>query len=463
MSEPAAPVAVAPRPLLPSTYGPALLSSFFIGLAIIYSRGAYSEAALLMVLLGTGTLVVTSRLTLRTSWISFRAVLPLLWVGVFGLAWIAWNDREIIIYPHRYWVMGRDAQACGLVLLLTYLPFIEGRWKEPRALRWFRIVGFAAALLVGGVDTIKSSPVPHIDAWAAQQSGVAYLSRGQNPYTHVNVADTGPTNLPRVPYVYPPTQLYLTLPAYLLGGDVRYGMLAAVVLSGFLLRFIVRRGGRTLPAFAEDAPALFLWLTPKLFFVIEQSWVDPIQLMLIIAAAAAYLEKRTTLSAVLFGLVLTSKQTMFWVVGIAGLTLGFTRKQWLIIGGVGVAMVLPFALWSFADLRFSIYDVLSGLPPRVDALTFNNWVWHRWQLAIPGGLAFVLAAVAVGLTAWKLRGSKESFGVAVAMTYLLFFAFNRWAFANYYFLIAGLSALAGAVAFHTPAVTPAPVDSPQQT
>jgi hypothetical protein len=40
------------------------------------------------------------------------------------------------------------------------------------------------------------------------------------------------------------------------------------------------------------------------------------------------------------------------------------------------------------------------------------------------------------------------FSRALVLTYFVFFFFNRWAFANYYFLLTGLAALAGAAALH---------------
>jgi hypothetical protein len=46
----------------------------------------------------------------------------------------------------------------------------------------------------------------------------------------------------------------------------------------------------------------------------------------------------------------------------------------------------------------------------------------------------------------KNRGMPAKFGVALATTYTVFFVFNKWAFANYYFTLMALSALAAAAA-----------------
>jgi len=205
---------------------------------------------------------------------------------------------------------------------------------------------------------------------------------------------------------------------------------------------------RPLPSLYEDAPALFIWLSPKLFFILEQAWVDPLQIMLISLTVAAHVSKRPILAAVLMGLTLTAKQTMFWMVGLGGLMLGFSLRQWLITVAIGTASVLPFALWDFGALKHAIFDFFSELPPRRDALTLTNWVSFNFAVDLSPRWAFLVAAGVVGLSVWKLRGSIARFGVAVVLTYSVFFVINKWAFANYYFLLMALAALAAACTFH---------------
>jgi hypothetical protein len=171
--------------------------------------------------------------------------------------------------------------------------------------------------------------------------------------------------------------------------------------------------------------------------------------MLITLTVAAYVAKRPRLSAVLLGVVLSAKQTMFWAVGLTGVLLGFDRKQWATTALVGGALVFPFVWLDFRALKHANFDFLTSLPSRPDALTFTNWYDRRFGTPLPGGLGFVLAA-AVALSAmWRMRGSPARLGLALVMTYTVFFSFNKWAFANYYFLMASLAALAAAAACHT--------------
>ena len=438
-------------PSLPSGFAALLLGTFFFSTAITFNRGAYAEGALTLVLGGLGILVFCSLDSGRAGVVverNPRLQLGIVWVGLLALTFQAIND-EVLIYPIRPWVLGRKMQLVMLGLLISYLPFLSGRWRESRWVRWTRFAAFTIAIAVAGTDAINASPSPRIDVWTVQQSGAAELKAGHNPYKAVAVHDTGPRVGDDVPYVYPPVQLYVTLPAYALTGDVRYAMLAAIVLAGLGLRYITGRARAELPSVAEDAPALFLWLMPKLFFILEQSWVDPVQVMFIVLTLAAYVGNRRWLAAVLLGFVFASKQTMFWAVGLTGVVLRFDRRQWATTLTVGAALVLPFAVLDFRALKHANFDFLNQLPSRSDALTFNSWYLRTFGSEMSKSVGFGLAALSTLYAMVRRRGSAARLGLAIATTYAFFFTFNKWAFANYYFLIASLTALAAAASCHT--------------
>jgi hypothetical protein len=444
-----------------------LLVSLLCGVAISFNLGAYSEPALACVLVALGIIVfclfesATAPME-GSSRFSFVA----LWLGLLGVAFYDFNDIPLI-YAVRPWVMGHFAEALVFALLLTYAPFVTGRMREPSFLRWARFSAVAATIAVAGADTIRSSPVPQIDVWTVQQAGAAALLNGRNPYATVAELDTGlPISelvttdavgntehqlvsfYPRVPYVYPPTQLLLTLPAYALTGDVRFTMVAALLLAGLGMRFLTARANADLPSIMLDAPALSLWLMMKVFFIIEQSWIDPVQVMLITAFCVALVARRSWPAAVLLGVILGAKQTMFWAVGLGGFLLRFDRKQWATTILVALAPALPFALANFPALKYANFDFLTKLPPRIDALTFNNWFAGRLGIDLPGAVGFVFAAGIVAFSIVQLKGAVSRFGIALVATYAFFFSFNKWAFANYYFAIGAFASLAAAASFH---------------
>jgi hypothetical protein len=434
---------------LPVGYAPMLQVSFLCGMAITFKNGRYHAGALLLVLAALGTLLFSLRAISgeRVSQPRSPRILVVVWLGLLAMTVVALNV-DIVMYAVRPWHLGRAAQIVAILLLVSYSPFLTGRRREPRRLRLARFGAFAIIVALAGVDVIRTSPTPRIDVWTVQQGGVAALQAGKNPYREVAERDTGPRIAEDVPYVYPPTQLYLTLPAYVLAKDVRFAMLTALLLAGFGMRYLTGRARTGLPSIAEDAPTLYLWLGAKTFFILEQAWVDPVQVMLITLTCCAYVARRPLLTAALLGIVLSAKQTMFWAVGLTGIILRFDRKQWLTTVGLGAALVLPFVLIDFPALKHANFDFLSHLPSRPDALTFNSWYLRAFGRELPGALGFVLAGTIAGASIWLMKPSLARLGVALVATYGAFFAFNKWAFANYYFLIAGLASLAAASACH---------------
>lgn len=433
---------------VPVGYAAALLASFLFGWAITPSRGAYSDPAMTMVVLGT--IVVGWRYVVdfkqRLDLVPARVIAPLAWGCVIAMAFTAYNDAEIIIYPVKFWELGRKAQGWSLIALLAYLPSML-KWPEPRWARHVRFAFLAGCIAVAGVDTYKTSPTPRIDVWTVQQQGAFFLFEGKNPFVEVHAGDTGPRTANDVPYVYPPMQLYVTSIAWKLFNDVRYAILAAAILLGFAVRSIATRfGGKELPAILEDAPALFIWFTPKFFFILEQAWVDPVQIFWCSALILVATFNRPWVTAVMVGLVVGAKQTMLLFAGLIGLGLRFNLKQWIVAGSVSLATFAPWMIWDFKAWKFSNFDFLSALPVRPDALTYITWVQRKFGVQIPYVLAFPAAFLVAGAAAWKggkTLGRLTMAGVA-AMT--VFFVINKWAFANYYFTLLGLSGLAAAAA-----------------
>lgn len=334
----------------------------------------------------------------------------------------------------------------GQLLLVASYRWGNRQGSDSNRWRNLRFALFCLTTVLAGLEVLRLIPVPPIDVWRLQMDGANALLHGLNPFVAVQVHDTAPDSLRTdIPYVYPPLQVLLTLPTILLG-DVRFTMIAAVIVLAVALRRIVRGGTRAnrLPAIVEDAPALFVLLAPKLYFVIEQSWIDPVQAALIAVATALAVDQRKRAAAVTLGFVLVSKQSMFWVVPLFAVAFGFGAVDLAIVVVVACLIEGPFALWNFHALKYANFDILKSIPPREDALSFTNWANRALRLGVPAQLGFALAAASVALSVFRIRRA-ELFGTALATTYFFFFAFNKWAFANYYFLVACAFALAAAM------------------
>ncbi len=448
---------------LPSEFLVLLLVSFLVSFANEISHGRYLGPALVCLALALAALAwrFVARLRAYETTMAVRPVLVLVCIAcaLASMPITALLDPKILAHAQSSLVVLRAAEVVSIALLLTYLPFV-GVKRDSQTVRHVRFAAFGAMTILSGIAIIHISPAPGIDVWDVQMQGAQALLRGANPYASVSVPATTPDHaFAYVPYVYAPGALYAGAIGLWVGRDVRYAMLIAVLVTGASLRMITRDPTRvadsSLASLVEDAPALFVWLMPPLAFILELSWIDPVQLVLICLAAAAFVRGHRLASAALVGLAVTSKQSMFWLVPLAGFALGFRPREWMAMLGTATVGIAPFAIWDLAALKRSTVDFMLAVPARDDALCVAVWYKSTFGATFPTVVSTVTAAAVVGVTILRARAidpldpkapTKRAalFGCAVALTYFTFFFFAKWAFANYYFLVAGLAALAGA-------------------
>ena len=448
-----APDAGAPDRALPRAFGIALLASAVLGAVIIPSRGHYRADSMVLVFAALGVVVwllvdllrrpspddaraaVSSRLLLR----AIPAVLALFCAS-------ALIDARLLIDLDRPWWTLRAITVIELALVASYLakpPIASSTWPT------IRFALFGLCLTLAMLETLHLSPVPHIDVWTVQTGGARAILEGKNPFEVVHVVDTAPDVVrDDVPYVYPPLQALFTAPG-LLVGDVRVTMGTALLVLGIALRDLALRSGRRLPPLLVDAPALLVWLSPKVLFVYQQAWIDPVQIALIATATALAVRRRVWLSAIVFGLVLASKQTMFWVAPLAFVAFPIFRVRHAAVAvALAAATYIPFALWNWHALFYANLGFVAGLPSRPDALSFVNWAWIALGVRVPYAIAFPIAATMVGYVVLRRRAEPSVFGIALLVTYFVFFTLNKWTFANYYFSLLGMAALGAALSLH---------------
>ena len=104
---------------------------------------------------------------------------------------------------------------------------------------------------------------------------------------------------------------------------------------------------------------------------------------------------------------------------------------------VGAVLTLPFVLWNPAAFWRSVVTLQFHQPFRPDALSVLSWWASRGHEPPPALISFVVAAAASVFALWRLPRTPAGFAMAIAMTFFGFFAFNKQAFANYYFFVVG--------------------------
>ena len=305
----------------------------------------------------------------------------------------------------------------------------------------------AGASVIAGIAVLVLSPAPLIDVWSMQQAAAEALLHGQNPYA-MQLPDivTG-TKVDYYPYA--PLPMVLTIPGWLLAGDVRASLLAAG-LGTILLAGALASPDATAGFGKRAAIILVAWLAvrPTGTFQLEQAWNEPFAVALFAASMLLWRNGRLDAAAAVFGLAIACKQYLF-VVGPMLVLFPHARFRHLVIAGaVTVATFVPFAIVDAKDLIEDTILVHVRWAPRYDALTINSWLHARFGLAPIGALSagLPLAAFAAigfrGLTAQRRIG-RAMIGIAAVL--LAAFIVAKQAHANYYDLAEALLVL-GAIA-----------------
>jgi hypothetical protein len=240
-------------------------------------------------------------------------------------------------------------------------------------------------------------------------------------------------------FPYFPLSLLTAVPGHLLAGDHRYSHLAALELAAMLMAFSRPKG------FGTIAAILYL-TTPRIFFVLEQSWTEPF-VVLGVAAVVFAAFRCTRAVPFLFGALIALKQYLVFAVVAALLLLPRPLSRRHVIqmfakaGLVAAIVTLPFVLWNPAAFWKSVVTLQLYQPFREDSLSFLVW-WARRGHAQPSALVAVVAmSAASALALWRSPKTPAGFAAAIAVMFLAFFAFNKQAFCNYYFFVIGAFAV----------------------
>ena len=307
---------------------------------------------------------------------------------------------------------------------------------------WFPAV--LALHLAAGVWMLRASPSPAIDVVTVHRAAIAGLLRGRNPYSITFQNIYGPDSPFYNPqavsgdqvlfgYPYPPLSLVLAVPAQLLAGDYRYLELASLVLAGAFIGYATRSTN------AKLAAVLFL-TTPRIFFVLEQGWTEPVAVLLLALTVWAG-GRRPALASWASGLLLVSKQylvlaapivlRMAWKNG--RITPTFVVRS-LIAGSV---VTLPFLLWNPRAFVETVVLLQAREPFRLDSLSLLSWAaragWGQGSFLWP----LAAGAVATAFAMWRTPNTPAGAAASVSLSALAAFVFGSKAFCNYYFFVVG--------------------------
>jgi len=312
---------------------------------------------------------------------------------------------------------------------------------------WFHRGRFGLILVlfaVLGAWVIRSSQ-PKIDVWHLQQEACAYLLEGKNPYAqqytnpYGDARFFGPEMLEDnriISFPYPPLSLLLALPGYAVLQDVRWSMLAAMLLAAALFVATGRRLGLPPGHPAELAAVAFL-TQPRSLLVLEQSWTEPFMALALAFAFWAMAARKERLLAL--GLAATICVKQYGVLLLPSAWAARSGWRTLVHGLLGAALfTLPFVLWGPRAFWIGNVTFHTSSPFRTDSLSVPALVASQTGWQPPSMLGFAAAAVTATLVVWRQQAALSGAILGSAAVFLAFFAFGKAGHLNYYWLAVAL-------------------------
>ena len=304
-------------------------------------------------------------------------------------------------------------------------------------------------LVLGALITVAGFGAAHIEAtgdlgfdvYHLHVSAAEALGDGENPYTDVVTVPDGSPNAERGDvisgYVYPPTTLVGYSLGHWLTPDARYtSLLSWLVVLGILGFAAVRNKSDR-----ELNLMLLLASLPGLWLVLRAAWTEPLSIMF--AAVATALWTHRAASGLGLGAMLSSKQ---YFLVTAPVFLLHRETGWMRRAAAALAVItltlVPAMLWDFGAFWDSAVAFHTSTEPRPDGSNIVGLLAISGVDWTPPTLLPVVLGLAVAV--WAAAGSttRRSFMAAMATSLSVSFLVTSQAFANYWFLVFGLCALA---------------------
>jgi hypothetical protein len=375
---------------------------------------------------------------------------PLLVLQVAALGVVA---PRLPAWPHPPTAAAVAAAAVATVVALCLVVLTRrsnGAGRGAAARRPLRalVLVDAVVLAVSGALILAAVSGFGDDVFLIHERAAAALARGASPYgSAVVVPDNSPFAAPGariVGYTYPPPTLLAYAAGAWIAGDPRWTSLVAILVVVVALGARATRAGSDGAATSAIAACLLLASSPAWPRVLEEGWTEPVSLALFSASALVW--ARPWAASLALGCGLASKQYFALAapaVVVALLRAPRGRLRAAVTFGSTVACLAPAAL----DLRSfwrAAVQIYFERPPRPDGTGLLGALARLTPIKSlpPGaGAAALLISSVVGAAAARRAAPEDGPWAAMALALATSFFLSQ-ASPNYWFLAAGLSALA---------------------
>ena len=432
-----------------------LVSFFFLAVAIFADNGAFHPLILIPLMLAF--LPAIDAVIHPRSYSAGSNLLICLLILSWGMTFFRPPDFSEIVVSAKSVVFSIPVpMARFLFFTLTLAGLLVVIYGLTRKAGRRQLWGLLLLFFLAGTLIIKGVPEPRIDVYWLQQAGARALANGDNPYS-ITIPNLYSVDQTRRffgderslldAYPYPPLSLLATTAGELLAGDVRWALLAAQLLSAFFIWRLARRRKRS------DRTALGLvglWLLhPRGFFVLEQSWTEPLMCAAwlgLILAMTGRPQSKPGVIVMAMGLFLSAKQNS--ILALPWLMERKWNKTILAGGALAALACLPFVIWNLHDFWADVVLFQLRQPFRPDALGLPSLIAMitGWQCPTWISLAVWAAATSWILHRGKVRNGGDTvraWTISAVTSYFILFILAKQAFCNYYYFV-GLLLIAAA-------------------
>lgn len=406
-----------------------LLSLVFLFIGNGLNLGFYSNISIILVVFSYICFVHQS---LKKSDVEINNGVDYSWLILcleicFFLSWIWYGG----IYQSRGVLYYFSSLIIFVIFVYSFFShFIFRRQISRKEFIFFVVIVFLLKIIM-----IITSFNPAIDVFDYLKYGALGFAGGNNPYQMLYHRIY--SNLLPNYYGYMPGIVLLTTPLTVVFKDPRVTIIIFELLLAWLIYVINNKN-----IYGKILALIFLFL-PLNLFILEQSYIESVVLFFILLAVFAIKKRKLILLSVVSGVLLSLKQynllfsplLIIEIFRLARTNRKLPFKYLFLSIIVFILIVLPFFLWSPKDFFQDVIAWQFIAPPRYEGLTISAFFYHTFRFEFNSFVFLLVFGVIYVISIFFFSKKKISFSESVVFIFFSFFIFNKWAFANYYYLV----------------------------
>lgn len=279
---------------------------------------------------------------------------------------------------------------------------------------------------------VISSSSPKIDVYEFLKNGALNTIKGHNPYSLIY----NKTYFDQKPdcYAYLPFMIFYTIPFVFLLNDPRYAFIFAQMVTFYLLVFKFHWQNKKFGEIFSLLIASLILFQPLSLYITEQSYTEPL-IVLEILLFYYFLNNKSRINGFILGILLATKQYLIFILPFFPKLKQFVKKYFFQIVFTGGCLIIPFFIANPKDFVHDIILTQYLFPPRYEGLTLFSILFYKFGLSYS---VFYSLPIWVCAGIFLYKNKTLNYILKLTLFFLIFFYFNKWAFINYYYLIANM-------------------------